>query len=188
MVVFYRCGMMFLIVPKRESNKYTVYVCHRWQQLCYVCSSYNISLFHSFVIYHRTGSKSEMTGITSSAKPANPSEALDFTPSFPWGLCCLVFKFLCRFFCTIFCLLVLFLLVIIASVSLTILLFVHRFMATDCPLVSSNLCYTIDLVHAWTNSPAIVITPVMTISINILRYRSQPSDCWINKAPVNKSP
>ena len=185
MVVFYRCGMMFLIAPKRGSNTYTVYVCHRWQQLCSVCNIYNIALFHSFVIYHRTGSKSEMTGITSSAETANPSEALDFIPSFPWGLCCLVFKFLCRFLCTIFSLLELFPLVIIASVSLTIL---FSICTSICPFVSSNLCYTIDLVHDWLNSPAIVITPVMTISINILRYRSQPSDCCINKAPVNKSP
>ena len=55
MVVFYRCGMMFLIIPKRWSNKYTVYVCHRWQQLCSLCTSYNIALFHSSVIYQQTG-------------------------------------------------------------------------------------------------------------------------------------
>ena len=82
MVVFYRCGMMFLMMPKRGSNKYTVYVCHRWQQLCSVCTSYNIALFHSSVIYHQTGSKSEMKGITSSVEPANPSAELDFTRVF----------------------------------------------------------------------------------------------------------
>ena len=65
----------------------------------------------SFMIYHQVCNKNNMTGVYPSGGP-------EFTPSFQWGLCCLVFSFLCSALQIVVCLFVLFLLAIVLSVLL----------------------------------------------------------------------
>ena len=59
-----------------------------------------------------------MTGVTSGAGTAYPSEAHEFTLGFRWGSCYSLFSFMCMFCRSLFVLLGFFLLAIVMSVLL----------------------------------------------------------------------
>ena len=54
-----------------------------------------LSVLSSFITYHRIWNYSNMMGTTVEAETAFPSETSEFIHGFQWGLCYLIFNFMC---------------------------------------------------------------------------------------------
>jgi len=104
----------------------TEYLCQKWPRKCSVCRNHNpvlSSFMTSFITGFVTRERQRMSRVDQELPPL--PEHLSSPPGFQWGLCCLIFSFLCDFL-----LFVLFLLANVLSFFDLRLLITH--------LVSSN--------------------------------------------------
>jgi hypothetical protein len=70
------------------------YLCHKLPRICSVFHNHN-PVLSLLMTYHQTIKKSDKTGATSAAGTAYPFGAPKSISIFKWGLCCLIFRFLC---------------------------------------------------------------------------------------------
>ena len=115
----------FLLVKLKSSLRKF----YKWPRICSTCRKH----FPVLSLIHDLSPALQLintTGATSGAGTAYPSGAHEFTPSFQWGSCYLIFSIICMFSRSFFVLLCFF------FWSLCCLFFDIRFLIV--PLVSSN--------------------------------------------------